>query len=105
VPPPPSIDKEEIQLAVREAAPAITHCYQQGLDAGERFGGTLRVQFTLVKADGEGKIADASILDEGLGRPFFEMCILTALGKASFPLPEGEGKVTVNYPFRLSPSP
>ncbi len=105
---PPStatLDKEEIQLAIKEAIPAVKACFQDALDTGERFGGKLKVRFTVIKSDGEGRIDDASILDDGVERPFFEMCVLTALGKTSFPMPEGEGKLTVTYPFLFASPP
>lgn len=103
-PPPPTVDRHAVKAAITAAKPGVTDCYQQALARNPELGGILKVQFTVTRQDGTGRIKDAEIADEGLGNPFFEMCVLTALGEMEYPAPEGEGEVVVTYPFKLQPT-
>lgn len=103
-PPRPTVDRHGVQSAVRAAKPGVVDCYRQALERNPELGGTLRVRFTVARKDGTGRIRDAEIADEGLGNPFFEMCVLTALGEMEYPAPDGDGEVVVTYPFNLQPS-
>ncbi len=40
---------------------------------------------------------------KGIRHPFLEMCALKSLAAIEYPSPEGEGTMTVRYPFSLSP--
>ncbi len=98
---------EDVQRAVAEARAPIVDCYEQALAQNPELGGTLKVEFTLVAQDGVGRLNDAKIVDDeedgAVNHPFLAMCALGALAKLEFPAPEGEGEVTVKYPFKLSP--
>jgi len=100
--------KEDVREAVGAAKPAITECYEQALERSPKLAGRLKVEFTLVKEGGVGRLDDARIIDDeedgAINHPFLAMCALKALADLEFPAPEGEGTMTVRYPFMLSPS-
>lgn len=100
----PTISREAVRGAIDEAKPMVTDCYAQALRRTPDLAGRLVVKFTVVQEAGEGRIRDAEVVDEGLRRPFLEMCVLDALGKMVYPAPEGEGEVVVTYPFVLQPT-
>lgn len=100
----PRIDPEAVKGAVEQAKPLVADCYAQALRRTPDLAGRLTVKFTVVQEAGEGRIRDAEVVDEGLQRPFLEMCVLDALGQMTYPAPEGEGEVVVTYPFVLQPT-
>ncbi|MEZ4437433.1 MAG: AgmX/PglI C-terminal domain-containing protein [bacterium] len=100
----PRIDPEAVKGAVEQAKPLVADCYAQALRRTPDLAGRLTVRFTVVQEAGEGRIRDAEVVDEGLQRPFLEMCVLDALGQMTYPAPEGEGEVVVTYPFVLQPT-
>ena len=98
-----TVRKEDVQAAVKVARPGIKACFEQALLRNPQLGGRLKVKFTLVTKDGVGKLNDAEIVgdeEEGaLNHPFMAMCALKALADVEYPAPEGEGELTVTYPF------
>lgn len=97
----PAISAEGVRLAIEGARPMVADCYGQALRRTPDLAGRLTVRFTVVQQAGEGRIRDAEVVDEGLRRPFFEMCVLDALGQMTYPSPEEDGEVLVTYPFVL----
>ncbi len=100
-----SLDKEDIQDAIKHAQAPIVDCYDQALKLDPKLAGRMKVEFTIVTRDGVGRLDDASIIDDeeegAINKPFLAMCALKALADLEFPPPKGEGKVTVRYPFNL----
>jgi hypothetical protein len=113
-PPPPSaalpapsgrarLGKEEIRTAVRAVTPLLHDCYHQRLKENEGLAGKAVVKFTIVARDGEGRLDEGEIKRSTLEDLRLETCMLHALTRARFPLPQGEGKITVTYPFIFRP--
>ena len=54
--------------------------------------------------DGKGTIEEGEIVENDFESPLFAGCVTDALTRAEFPAPtDEEGRVTVSYPFQLSP--
>ena len=51
-----------------------------------------------------GRLGDAEILEDGMNNPFMGACVLEALAKVEYPAPEGQGEITVKYPFIFKPA-
>jgi len=113
-PPPPaqadedqkaSIDKDDVQQAMRTLLPQFKGCYAQALAHDPALpGGKVVVEFTLARDTGAGSVpTEGSIPETTLNKPLIEACILDKLRTAKFPEMKGEGTVKVRYPLRFSP--
>lgn len=98
-----ALGAEEIRGAIRALTPKLHECYASRLKEQEGLGGVVVAKFTIVAKDGKGTIDEGEIKKSTLGDLRLETCMLHALTTARFPVPRGEGRVTVNYPFRFSP--
>jgi len=110
------LNKEAIRAAIRAVVPKIKGCFDTWLKAApeNRAKRALRIEadFTIVAKDGQGHIdegeaipredtADAPTLQDVTLRS----CLLQALTTARFPVPPGDGKVRVRYPFLMRTEP
>jgi len=110
------LNKEAIRSAIRAVVPKIKSCFDTWLKAApeNRAKRALRIEadFTIVAKDGQGHIdegeaipredtADAPTLQDVTLRS----CLLQALTTARFPVPPGDGKVRVRYPFLMRTEP
>jgi len=93
------LGKEEIQAAIRTVTPLMQGCYEQRLKAKKDLQGKSVLRFTIVAKDGKGSLDEGEIKSSTLDDLRLDTCMLHALTRASFPVPRGEGKVVVNYPF------
>ncbi len=96
-----ALGAEEIRGAIRALQPKLHECYESRLKEKEGLAGTLVAKFTIVAKEGKGTIDEGEIKKSTLGDLRLETCMLHALTTARFPMPRGEGRVTVNYPFRF----
>jgi len=99
-----ALSKEEIQSAIRAVIPLVQECYTSGLKGNPKLKGKAVLTFTIVGKDGQGSIDEGEVKSSSLGDLKVETCLLHQLTKARFPVPSGEGKVTVSYPFNFSNS-
>ncbi len=99
-----SLDKEAIRGAIAEIQPLVRACYEQGLRQDPQLGGDATLSFTVVAQGGRGLVREAEFVEErsSMADVFVQACMLDALGKASFPVPQGDGETRVTYPFRFS---
>ena len=97
------LSKVDIKMGIEEAIPVVQRCYEQALEASPDLAGKVVVRFSIAAKDGSGRLKDAEIIKDGIGNPFLGMCMLGAIGKIEFPVPDNEGIVVVNYPFNLQP--
>ncbi len=101
-----SLEKEAIRDAIREISPLVKGCYEQGLRQDPLLGGDATLAFTVVAKDGRGLVREAEFIEErsSMADVLVQACMLDALGRASFPVPQGDGETRVTYPFRFSSS-
>jgi hypothetical protein len=97
------LGKEQIRSAIKAITPLVQTCYEKRLAQKKDLAGKAVIKFTIVAKDGKGSLDEGEIKSSTLGDLRLDTCMLHALTKARFPLPEGEGKVTVNYPFKFRP--
>jgi len=98
------LGKEQIRTAIKTVTPLMTECYEKRLEEKKDLAGKTVIKFTIVARDGKGSLDEGEIKSSTLGDLRLDTCMLHALTRARFPLPRGEGKVTVNYPFTFKAS-
>lgn len=103
---------EFIRGRIREDfVPMAGECYASLLRRRPGVGGRVVMEFEVVAdADHGGLVEDArfvpsdgGVADAGLEEAEFLTCMRESMMTVAFLRPEGEGRVTVRYPFRLSP--
>lgn len=102
-----TLDKEAIRGAIKEIQPLVRACYEQGLRQEPALGGDATLSFTIVAKDGRGLVREAEFVEErsSMANVLVQACMLDALSKASFPVPQGDGETRVTYPFRFASAP
>jgi hypothetical protein len=106
------LNKEAIRSAIRAVVPKIKGCFDTWLKAApeNRAKRALRIEadFTIVAKDGQGHIDEGEAIPREdtveaptLGDVTLRSCLLQALTTARFPVPPGDGKVRVRYPFLM----
>ncbi|MCA9671430.1 MAG: hypothetical protein KC503_37795 [Myxococcales bacterium] len=108
-----------IRQAIRAVIPHVRKCYETRLKKSEALQGRIVASFVIVAKDGQGHIKEGEIASAtskgsatGTANPGtgametdlrLQSCVLSAITKAKFPMPEGEkGSVRVRYPFKFS---
>jgi hypothetical protein len=99
-----TLDKEEIQAAIRSVTPAIKGCYEEGLKRTPDLAGRVVVQFVIAGGDDDvGFVRSGEVSESEADSVFFEACVLQKVSDVEFPAPGGGGVVTVRYPFNFDP--
>jgi hypothetical protein len=93
-----SLSKEVIRRTVQLHLNEVRHCYEQGLNARPDLQGRVAVKFVI---GASGAVTIATRADSDVGERGVESCIVDAVGRWTFPAPEGGGIVIVTYPFVL----
>lgn len=96
-----TLDKDDIQAAIRAVKPAIAKCYEGALAHDPDLTGQVVVEFTIEAVDGGGGVTAGEVSQTDMNAPFFEACVLKEVVGVPFPVPEGGGVVKVSYPFRF----
>ncbi len=76
----------------------VNHCHETGLAANPNAAGRVMVRFEIGPS---GRVTSSSVSESTYPIPGVGECIAEAVRRWRFPEPEGEGVVTVNYPFNL----
>ena len=97
------ISKESVQAAMQAVRPQVKACYDQALGQDPSLAGQVTLQLKLIAGDGGAYVAEGEVVDSETRSPFFEACVLQKVAGAAFPSPDGEGSVTVRYPFTFDP--
>jgi hypothetical protein len=105
-----SLSKSIIQEGVRAVIGDIKACYEQALRRTPSLEGRIVVEFEIIgEPDAGGVIERAEIGDatDAALRSEQELngCIIDSIYTIELPRPEDGGRVTVEYPFYLSPGP
>ena len=92
------LSPEAIRRVVLRNLPQVVHCHEQGLVQNPTLEGRVVVRFII---GSQGTILGSNVVENNLAVPSVAGCIASAVRRWQFPVPEGEGIVTVNYPFNL----
>jgi hypothetical protein len=92
------LDKAIVRRYIKRRLNAVRYCYEKALIARPTLAGTLTAYFMI---DATGHVAQSSA--SGLGDPEVEACVAKAIEAIEFPVAQGGGTVTVNYPFTFAP--
>lgn len=94
-----SLTREEIEAVIRANLAQIKACYERFLQGRRDLGGKVLTSFVISP---NGRVQSASIASSDLGSAGCEQCIVSAIKRWKFPIPRGNGTVSVKYPFVLS---
>ena len=94
-----ALSREVIRRVIRRHINEVRFCYEQGLNQRPDLEGRVNARFTISSS---GAVLNPSIADSTLGDTQVEQCIVGALGRWTFPAPDGGGSVYVSYPFTLT---
>lgn len=108
---PGRIDPQYIRDAVREIRPLLAECYElaqaeAGREGFEVPAGRVVAEFVFAGEPDVGGVVEESRLLDGeseIGSPILDECFSETLYTLELPSPEEGGRVTVRYPFDLSP--
>ncbi|HTR49542.1 MAG TPA: AgmX/PglI C-terminal domain-containing protein [Kofleriaceae bacterium] len=89
------LDKSIIRRYIKRNLEKITYCYEHELLAKPELAGTITVQF-FIQPDGTVGQSNASGFDHEVAS-----CVAGVVKAIEFPRPNGNGGVTVNYPFNF----
>jgi len=94
-----SLSREIIRRVVRRHTTEIRTCYEQVLRGKPNLAGDVSTSFVITPSGG---VQTPRVTRSTLGDTTVETCITQAIGRWSFPSPEGGGIVMVQYPFSFS---
>ncbi|MEO1268415.1 MAG: AgmX/PglI C-terminal domain-containing protein [Myxococcota bacterium] len=90
-----SLDKKVIQRVVRKNLRGVKSCYERELRKNPSLEGRVEVTFAVLPT---GRVADVRIIRNTVNDKVGQ-CITTKVGRWVFPKPEGDGRVSLVYPF------
>lgn len=93
-----SLSREAIRRVVRRNIAQVRFCYEQGLQQNPSIEGRVTVSWIISPT---GAVTTSSVANTTLRNASVESCIANAVGRWSFPSPDGGGVVGVSYPFML----
>jgi TonB family protein len=94
------LQTEQIRSTIGKNAPPIGACYQAELKKTPDLKGRVQTTF-IIGADGA--VVAVKVRASSLKNEVVEKCIVEALKKMQFPVPDPKGIVIQNYPFVFSP--
>lgn len=93
-----SLSREAIRRVVQRNLSQVRFCYEQGLQQNPSIEGRVTVSWIISPT---GAVSASSVGSSTVGNARVESCIANAVGRWTFPSPDGGGVVGVNYPFLL----
>jgi hypothetical protein len=93
-----SLSKETIRRVIQRRLNEVRFCYEQGLQARPDLQGRVAVRFIIGPT---GVVQRAAVASSDVADAKVQKCITDAVGRMTFPAPEGSGIVSVTYPFVL----
>ncbi|MFO0744644.1 MAG: AgmX/PglI C-terminal domain-containing protein [Myxococcota bacterium] len=88
------LDSNTVQQYIRRYLRGVKACYQDGLQANPKLGGGMTLEFTILPSGG---VLEPRIARSTLGDAALEQCVVTKMGRWSFPAPKNGGLVEVSY--------
>lgn len=93
------IDKKEVQKVIKLRLSEVRYCYDKEAAKKHLGSGQITVRFVI---NSKGGVEKATVASATLKDATVQSCVLKAAARWKFPNPEGEGNVTVNYPFTFA---
>jgi hypothetical protein len=100
------LDKDYVQKRIREDfLPMAKECYDAALERDGGLSGRMVFQFVIVGDESVGGVVESAELDPSstLDEGELVTCMRESLLSVTFPPPKRGGRVTVTFPFTLSP--
>ena len=94
------LDKEQIDLVIKERMALYSRCYERELRRDARLAGKVVVRFVV---DRDGSVKHAHLRATSLENSVVESCVVSEIQQTRFPKPLGSGTVIVSYPFNFQP--
>lgn len=103
-----ALSKSIIQEGVRAVIGDIQACYEDALERTPNLEGKLVARFEIIGEPDAGGVIDHAEIDDATdsalrGEAELTGCIIDSIYTIELPRPENGGRVTVEYPFYLSP--
>ena len=93
-----SLDKADIDAAIKTAMPSIQTCYKNALSNNPDLAGKLQIKM-VIGNDGSVSSTEAKEEQTTLNSPEVSQCVSAEIMNIVFPEPKGGGIVIVSYPF------
>jgi len=94
-----SVGRDLIRGVVQRNKPAVRQCFRDGLARNPGLSGEVEVGFTI---QGDGSVADPSVVRSSVADPAVEACVTTAIKAWRFPVfVASGGDVDVRFPFTV----
>lgn len=102
-----TVDREGIRNVIQGMRPLVKNCYLETLNDFPEAEGKVVLAFTIAAEDGVGRVELSELDPEKttLIDTFLHDCIQEALAEQEFPVPDGNGRVNVRYPFAFENKP
>jgi hypothetical protein len=86
--------------AVQAAVEGVTRCFRE---TRRRFPPPQQavLKFTIKREGETGQLENGEVVESSISDPWVRTCLSGAMSDVRFPMSEGEGPVTVTWPFRL----
>lgn len=94
-----TLERTQIDTVIRRNLNPIRYCYQRELAADPTLSGQVTIRFTIRS---NGSVDTAETLSTTMNNATVEQCIAEQFRRMEFPKPDGDGPVTVDYPFDFS---
>lgn len=95
------LDRETVRRVIRSRMNEFKYCYERQLVRAPDLSGRVVMSFVINK---DGKVVVAGAKEATMRSPEVLDCLGKAMGRLSFPQPEGAGLVQVSYPFLFQPA-
>lgn len=94
------LSRDEIKDVIGSMKPAVKVCYDKMLKDFPDADGKIILNFTIVGDGDTGRVDLEKVADDStLQETRLNECLIEALRNLEFPVPDGDGEVTVRYPF------
>jgi hypothetical protein len=97
----PGLDRETVRRVIRSRMNEFKYCYERQLVRAPDLSGRVVMSFVINK---DGRVVVAGAKETTMRSPEVLDCLGKAMGRLSFPQPEGAGLVQVSYPFLFQPA-
>jgi len=95
-----SLSKDLIRTTVRNNIDDVKFCYDSLLETQSQLEGKLVFKW-VINSDGE--VSEIENIEDSVGSSELVACLQSNIKEWTFPKPEGNGSVTVSYPFVFTP--
>ncbi|MFO0562891.1 MAG: AgmX/PglI C-terminal domain-containing protein [Polyangiales bacterium] len=96
-----ALSPQQIRSVILASIDKVAECHEAALRRDSSFAGRVIVRFLIGP---NGAVAAAGVVDNGAAHDRVALqCLVNVVRRLRFAAPEGNGAVTVNYPFNFAP--